>query len=138
MAWNRPLSIGWRRRRQCAATHARRLKMKSSSLLRTAIFAATIAILGVSAQAGPMPTQSAATLKSMISQNTIEVRGVGWRTGAYGYRCGFRGDSWGCSAFRNPTMAYDDGIRNSYACSGSFCSRPLAATTYNDRLPWID
>ncbi len=107
--------------------------MKSSSSLRTAFFAATIAMLGVSAQAGPMPTQSA-TLKSMTSQNTIEVRGVGWRTGGYGYRC----DSWGCSAYRYPTMAYDDGIRNSYACSGSYCSRPLAATTYNDRLPWID
>ena len=108
--------------------------MKSSSSLRTAFFAATIAMLGVSAQAGPMPTQMT-TMKSMIHQNTIEVRGVGWRTGGYGYRC----DSWGCSAYRYPTMAYGDSvIRNSYACSGSYCSRPLAATTDNDRLPWID
>ena len=114
--------------------------MKSSSSLRTAIFAATIAMLGVSAQAGSMPTQMA-TMNSMIHQNTIEVRSGGsWRGGGYDYRCvGSRGDRRACPVYRYPSVSYYDGIfRNSHGCSGSYCSRPLTATTNNDRLPWTD
>jgi len=65
--------------------------MKSSSLLRTAILAAAAAVLSAGAQAGPMPTH-VATMKSMVDQNTTQVRwGGGWRGGGYGYR----GGGWG-------------------------------------------
>ena len=70
--------------------------MRLSSSLRTAIFAATAALLSAGAQAGPMPTNVAA-MKSMVDQNTTEVRwGGGWRGGGFGYRgVGFRGGGWG-------------------------------------------
>jgi hypothetical protein len=60
--------------------------MRLSSSLRTAILAATAALLSAGAQAGPMPTNVAA-MKSMVDQNTTEVRwGGGWRGGGWGYR----------------------------------------------------
>jgi len=64
--------------------------------LRTTVLAATAALLGAGAQAGPMPTNLAA-MKSMVDQNTTEVRwGGGWRGGGFGYRgVGFRGGGWG-------------------------------------------
>ncbi|MBR1236399.1 hypothetical protein JQ597_26625 [Bradyrhizobium sp. AUGA SZCCT0177] len=66
--------------------------MRSFSSLRTAILAATAALLGAGAQAGPMPTNVVA-MKSMVDQNTTEVR---WRGGGFGYRgVGFRGGGWG-------------------------------------------
>jgi hypothetical protein len=70
--------------------------MRLSSSLRTAILAATAALLSAGAQAGPMPTNVAA-MKSMVDQNTTEVRwGGGWRGGGFGYRgVGFRGGGWG-------------------------------------------
>ena len=70
--------------------------MRSLSSLRTAILAATAALLGAGAQAGPMPTNVAA-MKSMVDQSTTEVRwGGGWRGGGFGYRgVGFRGGGWG-------------------------------------------
>ena len=60
--------------------------MRLLSSLRTAFLAATAALLSAGAQAGPMPTNVAA-IKSMVDQNTTEVR---WR-GGYGYRGGYRG-----------------------------------------------
>ena len=70
--------------------------MSLLSTLRTATLAATAALLGTSAQAGPMPTNVAA-MKSMVDQSTTEVRcGGGWRGGGFGYRgVGFRGGGWG-------------------------------------------
>ena len=70
--------------------------MRLSSSLRTAILAAAAALLSAGAQAGPMPTNVAA-MKSMVDQNTTEVRwGGGWRGGGFGYRgVGFRGGGWG-------------------------------------------
>ena len=66
--------------------------MGLSSSLRTAILAATVALLSASAQAGPMPTNAAA-MKSMVDQSTTEVQ---WRGGGWGYRGGrFRGGGWG-------------------------------------------
>ena len=66
--------------------------MGLSSSLRTAILAATAALLGASAQAGPMPTNVAA-MKSMVDQSTTEVQ---WRGAGWGYRGGgFRGGGWG-------------------------------------------
>ena len=74
--------------------------MRLFSPLSTAILGATL--LSASAQAGPMPTNVAA-IKSMVDQNTTEVRwrggggygyrGVGYRGGGYGYRggLGYRG-----------------------------------------------
>ena len=48
----------------------------------TAILVASAALLSAGAQAGPMPTNVAA-MKSMVDQNTTEVRwGGGWRGGA--------------------------------------------------------
>jgi hypothetical protein len=61
--------------------------MRLLSSLRTAILAATAALLSAGAQAGPMPTNVAA-MKSMVDQSTTEVR---WRGGGYGYR----GGGWG-------------------------------------------
>ena len=47
----------------------------------TAILVASAALLSAGAQAGPMPTNVAA-MKSMVDQNTTEVRwGGGWRGG---------------------------------------------------------
>jgi hypothetical protein len=70
--------------------------MRLSSSLRTVILAATAALLGAGAQAGPMPTHVAA-MKSMVDQRTTEVRwGGGWRGGGFGYRgVGFRGGGYG-------------------------------------------
>jgi hypothetical protein len=70
--------------------------MRLSSSLRTAILAASAALLSAGAQAGPMPTNVAA-MKSMVDQSTTEVRwGGGWRGGGFGYRGGgFRGGGWG-------------------------------------------
>jgi hypothetical protein len=70
--------------------------MSLSSSLRTVILAATAALLGAGAQAGPMPTNVAA-MKSMVDQRVTEVRwGGGWRGGGFGYRgVGFRGGGWG-------------------------------------------
>src|SRR4051812_15921745 len=70
--------------------------MRLSSSLRTAFLVAAAALLGASAQAGPMPTNVAA-MKSMVDQNTTEVRWAGgWRGGGFGYRgVGFRGGGWG-------------------------------------------
>ncbi|XIA64323.1 hypothetical protein ACFIOY_36460 [Bradyrhizobium sp. TZ2] len=62
--------------------------MRSLSSLRTAILAASAALISAGAQAGPMPTNVVA-MKSMVDQNTIEVRwGGGWRGGGIGYRGG--------------------------------------------------
>ena len=62
--------------------------MRSFSSLSIAILSATAALLSAGAQAGPMPTNVAA-MKSMVEQNTTEVR---WR-GGWGYRggLGYRG-----------------------------------------------
>ena len=70
--------------------------MRLSSSLRTAILAASAALLSAGAQAGPMPTNVAA-MKSMVDQSTTEVRwGGGWRGGGVGFRgVGFRGGGWG-------------------------------------------
>ncbi len=70
--------------------------MRFLNSLRIVIFAATTTLLGVGAQAGPMPTNVAA-MKSMVDQSTTEVRwGGGWRGGGFGYRgVGFRGGGWG-------------------------------------------
>jgi hypothetical protein len=114
--------------------------MRCSSSLRTTILAATIAMLGVSVQARPMPTHTA-TIKSIVHQNTTEARwGSGWRTGAWGY-----------PDYGYPSLSYYDGSPgNGYGYSGSYCPRPLAATPANkvqnrdlwndpiDRLPWTD
>ena len=64
--------------------------MKLSSPLRTATLAAIATLLVAGAQAGPMPTNVAA-MKSMVDQNTTEVRWGGWRGGGFGYR----GVGWG-------------------------------------------
>ena len=68
----------------------------SFSSLRTALLVAAATLLSAGAQAGPMPT-NATTMKSMVDQNTTEVRwGGGWRGGGFGYRgVGFRGGGWG-------------------------------------------
>ena len=64
--------------------------MRLFSPLSTAILGATL--LSAGAQAGPMPTNVAA-IKSMVDQNTTEVR---WRGGGYGYRgVGYRGGGYG-------------------------------------------
>jgi hypothetical protein len=66
--------------------------MRLLSSLRTALLAATAALLTAGAQAGPMPTNVTA-MKSMVDQSTTEVR---WRGGGFGYRgVGFRGGGWG-------------------------------------------
>jgi hypothetical protein len=68
------------------------------SSLRTAVLVAAATLLSAGAQAGPMPTNVAA-MKSMVDQNTTEVRwGSGWRGGGFGYRgggWGYRGGGWG-------------------------------------------
>ncbi|MBI5322312.1 hypothetical protein [Bradyrhizobium sp.] len=67
--------------------------MRLFSLLPTTILAATAALLGASAQAGPLPTNVAA-MKSMVEKDTIEVRyrgvgrGVAYRGGRLAYRGG--------------------------------------------------
>jgi hypothetical protein len=67
------------------------------SSLRTAVLVAAATLLSAGAQAGPMPTNVAA-MKSMVDQNTTEVRwGGGWRGGGFGYRgggWGYRGGGW--------------------------------------------
>ncbi len=67
------------------------------SSLRAAILVAAATLLSAGAQAGPMPTNVAA-MKSMVDQNTTEVRWVGgYRGGGFGYRggWGYRGGGWG-------------------------------------------
>jgi hypothetical protein len=79
-----------------ALPHSTEMIMRLSRSLRTAVLAATAALLGAGAQAGPMPTHVAA-MKSMVDHSTTEVRWVGgWRGGGWGYRgVGFRGGGWG-------------------------------------------
>jgi hypothetical protein len=73
-----------------AMPNSTELVMRIFSPLSTAILGATL--LSASAQAGPMPTNVAA-IKSMVDQNTTEVR---WRGGGYGYRgVGYRGGGYG-------------------------------------------
>ena len=65
--------------------------MRLFSSLRTAILVAATTLLSAGAQAGPIPTNVAA-MKSMVDQNTTDVRwGGGWRGGGFGYR----GGGWG-------------------------------------------
>lgn len=68
---------------------------------RTAILVASATLLSAGAQAGLMPTNMAA-MKSMVDQNTTEVRwGGGWRGGGIGYRgggWGYRGLGYGLAA----------------------------------------
>ena len=70
--------------------------MRLFSLLPTTILAATVALLGASAQAGPMPTNVAA-MKSMVEKDTTEVRYRAYRGGrlAYRGRLGYRGLGYG-------------------------------------------
>ena len=78
--------------------------MRLFSSVRTAILVAAATLLGAGAQAGPMPTNVAA-MKSLVDQNTTEVRwGGGWRGGGFGYRgVGFRGGGW---AYRGGGWGY--------------------------------
>src|SRR5467141_2871602 len=104
--------------------------MRSLSSLRTAFLAATAALLSAGAQAGPMPTHVAA-IKSMVDQNTTEVRwrgggygyrGVGYRGGGYGYRgVGYRGGGWG---YRG------DGDYGDYGGYGGYPAYRYAAAPY--------
>jgi hypothetical protein len=55
------------------------------SSLRAAILVAAATLLSAGAQAGPMPTNVAA-MKSMVDQNTTEVRWVGGYRVGWGYR----------------------------------------------------
>lgn len=73
--------------------------MRLFSLLPTTILAATAALLSVSAQAGPMPT-NVASMKSMVEKGTTEVRyrgrvvyrgGLGYRRLGYGVAAGAAG-----------------------------------------------
>jgi hypothetical protein len=95
------------RAKRCRTT--RRMIMRSSSSLRTAILVATTALLSAGAQAGPMPTNVAA-IKSMVDQSTTEVRwGGGFRGGGLGYRGGgFRGGGFGYRGvgFRGGGLGY--------------------------------
>lgn len=70
--------------------------MTSSKSLRTLILAGAGALLpAMGVQAGPIPTHLA-TMKSMVDQNTTEVRWVGGWRGGYGYRgYGYRGLGYG-------------------------------------------
>lgn len=110
--------------------------MRYSSSLRTTILAATIAIIGMSAHAGPMPTHIA-TIKSMNHQTATEVR---WRSGGWDY-----------PVYGYPFVSsyyYDGGYGYDYG--DSYCSRPLATrpaikvqnrylgTDPDKRLPWTD
>src|SRR5215212_6538857 len=109
--------------------------MRLSSSLCTAILAATAALLSAGAQAGPMPTNVAA-MKSMVDQNTTEVRwGGGWRGGyrglGYGlaagalvggaiassayYGGGYYGDSYAAAPY-----GYGGGYGYGYG-GGSYC-----------------
>ena len=77
--------------------------MISLSSLRTAILVAAATLIGAGAQAGPMPTNVAA-MKSMVDQNTTEVRWGGSRGVGVGYRGGgWRGDGFG---YRGAGMGY--------------------------------
>lgn len=113
--------------------------MRYSNSLRTTILAATIAMLGMSAQAGPMPTHTATTMKLIIQKNTTEVI---WGGRDYGYRnVGFHGDGWNYRGIWG---------HRGYGYSDKHCSPPLAArrtikiqnrylwTAPEDRLPWTD
>jgi hypothetical protein len=73
--------------------HSTEMIMTLLNSLRSAVLAATAALLGAGAQAGPMPTNVAA-MKSLVDQSTMQVR---WRGGGFGYRgvgWGYRG-GWG-------------------------------------------
>src|SRR4051812_32312559 len=58
--------------------------------LPTTILAATAALVGASAQAGPMPTNVTA-MKSMVESGTTEVRYRGGRVAYRGGRVAYRG-----------------------------------------------
>jgi hypothetical protein len=87
--------------------------MRLWSSMRTAILAATAALLSAGAQAGPIPTNVAA-MKSMVDQSTTEVRwGGGYRGGGYGYRgVGYRGGGYGYRSvgYRGGGWAYRGGL----------------------------
>src|SRR5260221_11381934 len=93
------------------------MTMRLLNSLRTAIVAATAALLCSGAQAGPMPTHVAA-MKSTVDPGTTEVRwGGGWRGGGYGYRGGgfrgggFRGGGWGYRGGYGGVLRYWGGER---------------------------
>ncbi len=91
------------------------------SSLRTAILAATAALLGAGAHAGPMPTNVAA-MKSMVDQSTTEVRWGGWRGGGFGYRgVGFRAGGWGYRGFGYRGLGY--GVAAGALVGGAIASR---------------
>jgi len=72
--------------------------MRLFSLVPATILAATAALLGASARAGPLPTNVAA-MKSMVEKDTTEVRyyrrayrgGLGYRRLGYGVAAGAAG-----------------------------------------------
>ncbi|GEC16251.1 hypothetical protein [Nitrobacter winogradskyi] len=112
--------------------------MRYSSSLRATILAATIAALGMSAQAGPMPTHTATTMTSMVQKNTTDVRwgGGGYRgAGSYG---GYYDDY---PAYGYASVSYYD---------ERYCLPPLVVmpatrvqSQYlgvkpSERLPWTD
>jgi hypothetical protein len=111
--------------------------MRLLSSLRSAFLAATAALLSAGAQAGPMPTNVAA-IKSMVDQNTTEVRwrgggygyrGVGYRRGGYGYRGGLGYRGWG---YRGYGAVAGGAIarRGYYGGYGGYPSYSYAAVPY--------
>ena len=64
-----------------------------------ALMAGNVATL----HAAPLPT-NVASMKSMVADNSIQVRWGGWRGGGWGYRgfggWGYRGGGWGAGAWR--------------------------------------
>ncbi|WP_347264345.1 hypothetical protein [Nitrobacter sp.] len=115
--------------------------MRYSNSLRATILAATIAALGMSAQAGPMPTHTATTMNSMVKKNTTDVRwgGGGYRGAGYYGRHGGHYDGYPAYGYR-AVSHYDD----------IYCLRPLVVTPAiriqtrylgvepSERLPWTD
>lgn len=109
--------------------------MRHSNFLRATILAATIAALGMSAQAGPMPTHTATAVKSMVQKNTTDAR---WGAGYYGRHGGYYDDY---PAYGHRAVSYYDDI---------YCLDPLVVmpatriqTRYlgvkpSERLPWTD
>ena len=90
--------------------HSTEKNMRLLSSLRTAVLAATGALISAGAQAGPMPTNVAA-MKSMVDQGTIEVRwGGGWRGGGFGYRGGGWGYRGGGLGYRGVGWGYRGGL----------------------------
>src|SRR5712672_2929952 len=108
--------------------------MRLLSSLRTAFLAATAALLSAGAQAGPMPTHVAA-IKSMVDQNTTEVRwrGGGWGYRAYGYRgLGYGAVAGGAIARRGYYGGYygGDGDYGDYGGYGGYPAYSYAAVPY--------